>query len=62
MTGAIAEAFAASPQQGGGGVIDRLSQLDPVRFLTSPGLWIGLIAAAAFLSVAARLRRYREPI
>jgi ABC-2 type transport system permease protein len=31
-------------------------------FLSSPGLWFGLIAAAIFLAAAARLRRYREPI
>ena len=32
------------------------------RFLTSPGLWIGLSVAGAFLAGAVRLRRYREPI
>jgi ABC-2 type transport system permease protein len=31
------------------------------NFLSSPGLWFGLIAAAIFLAAAARLRRYREP-
>jgi ABC-2 type transport system permease protein len=31
-------------------------------FLGSPGLWIGLAIAAAFLAAAVRLRRYREPI
>jgi ABC-2 type transport system permease protein len=39
-----------------------LTQLDPGRFLSSPGLWIGLAVAAAFLAAAVRLRRYREPI
>jgi ABC-2 type transport system permease protein len=39
----------------------RLSQLDPVRFLSSPGLWIGLVFAAACLAAAVRLRRSREP-
>ena len=33
-----------------------------VNFLISPGLWIGLGIAAAFLAGAARLRRYRDPI
>jgi len=33
-----------------------------VSFLASPGLWLGLIAAAAFLFAAARLRRYRGPV
>jgi ABC-2 type transport system permease protein len=36
--------------------------LEPVRFLSSPGLWSGLLFAAAFLALAARLRRKREPI
>jgi ABC-2 type transport system permease protein len=42
--------------------ISRLSQLDLPGFLATPGLWIGLIAAAAFLAAAARLRRRGEPI
>jgi ABC-2 type transport system permease protein len=43
-------------------VVDRLTQLDPVKFLTSPGLWIGLGVAAALLAAAIRLRRNRDPI
>lgn len=43
-------------------LVDRLIQLDPVKFLTSPGLWIGLAIAAAFLVVAIRLRRDRGPL
>jgi len=39
-----------------------ISQITPGRFLATPGLWIGLIFAAAFLAAAVRLRRYREPI
>jgi ABC-2 type transport system permease protein len=39
-----------------------LALLTPGKFLSSPGLWIGLIVAAAFLAAAVRLRRYREPI
>ena len=30
--------------------IDSLSQLTPGQYLSSPGLWIGLLVAAAFLS------------
>jgi ABC-2 type transport system permease protein len=41
---------------------DPLTQLTPGNFLSTPGLWIGLAFAAAFLVAAARLRRYREPI
>jgi ABC-2 type transport system permease protein len=39
-----------------------LAQITPGRFLSSPGLWIGLGLAAVFLAAAVRLRRYREPI
>ena len=40
---------------------DPLSPLTPGRLLSSPGLWIGLALAAAFLAAAVRLRRRREP-
>ena len=43
-------------------VVDRLTQFDPLKFLSSPGLWIGLFFAAAFLIGAIRLRRYRGPL
>jgi ABC-2 type transport system permease protein len=36
--------------------------LAPGSFLGSPGLWAGLIVAAALLAATVRLRRYREPI
>jgi ABC-2 type transport system permease protein len=62
VTGAIEEAFAVQLEHGSVGIVDQLSQLDPARFLSTPGLWIGLALAAAFLAAAARLRRYREPI
>ena len=39
-----------------------LSQFTPGRFLASPGLWLGLLFAAAFLAGAVRLRRSREPM
>lgn len=42
--------------------IDPGTHFTPLRFLTSPGLWIGLALTAAFLAAAVRLRRYREPI
>lgn len=62
VAGAMAEAFEVTRQGGHAGDVDRLTQLDPVRFLASPGLWIGLMAAAAFIAAAVRMRRYREPI
>jgi ABC-2 type transport system permease protein len=39
-----------------------LAQLAPGRFLSSPGLWIGLVFAAIFLAAAVRMRRYRDPL
>ncbi|MGD0506757.1 MAG: ABC transporter permease [Terriglobales bacterium] len=39
-----------------------MTHITPGEFLSSPGLWIGLAIAAAFLAAAVRLRRYREPI
>jgi ABC-2 type transport system permease protein len=42
--------------------IDSLAQLTPGRYLSSPGLWIGLVVAVAFFAAAIRLRRYRGPL
>jgi ABC-2 type transport system permease protein len=39
-----------------------LPVIEPARFLTSPGLWSGLLVAVAILAMAVRLRRNREPI
>src|SRR5260370_26552918 len=61
LTGFAAEAFAFQPH-GNSVAIDSLAQLTPGRFLSTPGLWIGLAFAAAFLAAAVRLRRYRGPI
>jgi len=46
----------------GGGIQTDLTKLDPVGFLTDPGLWGGLVVAAAFLAGAIWLRRRREPV
>ena len=37
-------------------------RLTPGRYLSSPGLWLGLIFAAVFITAAIRLRRYRGPL
>src|SRR5256884_2664816 len=37
-------------------------QLTPVRYLSTPDLWIGLVFAAVFIAAAVRLRRYRGPL
>jgi ABC-2 type transport system permease protein len=42
--------------------IESLAQLTPGKYLSSPGLWIGLILTALFLAAAIRLRRYRGPL
>jgi ABC-2 type transport system permease protein len=42
--------------------LDPGMHVTPGIFLATPGLWLGLIAAAIFLAAAVRLRRYREPI
>jgi ABC-2 type transport system permease protein len=60
LLGALTAAFDVEP--GREGHVTRLSQLDPLGFLATPGLWLGLIAAAAFVAAAVRLRRNREPV
>jgi ABC-2 type transport system permease protein len=37
-------------------------QFTPGKYLSSPGLWIGLVFAVAFIVAAVRLRRYRGPL
>jgi len=59
FSGVFAEAFVMPPH--GDKVIDQLALLAPARFLSSPGLWSGLLIAAGFLAAAIWLRRYREP-
>ena len=56
--GAMERAFSGHQ----GGIIDQFSQLSPLRFLATPGLWAGLLFAAACLALAVRLRHNREPI
>ncbi len=58
LTGGFSEAF----KSGGQEPWDHTPQPDPIAFLSSPGLWSGLVVAAAFLAAAVWLRRRREPI
>jgi ABC-2 type transport system permease protein len=64
MYGFAAEAFNLTLP--GGTPVDGhfipVTQFTPLKFLSSPGLWLGLVFAAIFLAAAVRLRRYREPI
>ena len=53
------EAFPAKAT--GGNTMDPLAHADPGKFLSAPGLWIGLVFAAIFLAAAVHLRRHREP-
>ena len=41
--------------------MDAGTHITPLRFLSTPGLWLGLAVTAAFLAAAVRLRRYRGP-
>ncbi|MDQ2839535.1 MAG: ABC transporter permease [Acidobacteriota bacterium] len=54
LIGWFQEAFVVRP--------DPLASLNPLKFITTPGLWIGLVFAALCLAGAVRLRRYRGPI
>ncbi len=42
--------------------IHSLAQLTPGRYLSTPGLWLGLIVAGVFVGAAIRVRRYKGPI
>src|SRR5271166_1503679 len=46
----------------GSSPMDPMTHLTPGHFLSSAGLWIGLVLAAVFLAAAVRLRRYQGPI
>src|SRR5437870_2286974 len=56
LMGFAAEAFAFNMHS-----IDS-PQLTPTRYLSTPGLWLGLMFATVFVVAAVRLRRYRGPL
>jgi ABC-2 type transport system permease protein len=64
ITGSYQHAFVVVqyPKDAHVPIVDRLTQLDPLKFLSSPGLWIGFVIAAAFIIGAIQLRRYRGPL
>jgi ABC-2 type transport system permease protein len=39
-----------------------LTQIDPIGFLSNPGLWLGLVVAVAFLAAAVWRRRRGDPV
>jgi ABC-2 type transport system permease protein len=53
--------FTGGPEavSGASCLLDPMTELTPGRFLSSPGLWIGLVIAAGFFAAAVRLRRYQ---
>lgn len=57
VLGAMKEGFAVDPTKN----TIRISQLAPLKYLASPGLWAGLLFAALCVYAAVRLRRRREP-
>ncbi|MGC8532910.1 MAG: hypothetical protein ACP5M1_12815 [Acidiphilium sp.] len=57
LFGAFNAAFAPN-----GGMPIQLSQLTPLRFVRTPGLWIGLGFGLGFIAAAIRLRRYANPL
>jgi ABC-2 type transport system permease protein len=60
LAGGFAEAFVVRGH--GMDAVSGLPQIDPLRFFSSPGLWVGLATAAALLALAVRQRKYRDPI
>ncbi len=54
------EAFASKPR--GNLMVDPMNPTAPLKYLSSPGLWLGLAVAALFLAAAIRLRRHRAPL
>ncbi len=60
MKGFFYEGFAFHGR--GSEVVDPFVLLTPLKFVSAPGLWLGLLAAAGFLALAVWLRRRREPI
>jgi ABC-2 type transport system permease protein len=59
--GGFSEAFDVAMARGSTPSVG-LAQVDPVRFLSTPGLRAGLVVAAAFLGAAVWMRRNRDPI
>lgn len=54
--GAVETAFTMDPR------LEPLARLEVIRFLTTPALWLGLLAAAAFFAATVWLRRTRAPL
>jgi len=60
IAGGIDQAFTYIPVHNP--TVMPMPQLNPVGFVTSPQVWIGLLVAAGFITASVWLRRYREPV
>ncbi len=60
LVGGMSQAFAFNPQEKHPTV--DLHQLTPGNYLTTPGLWLGLVFAAAIIAGVVHLRRSRGPL
>ena len=49
----------ATPGPAGDFPVDAMTHLTPFKFLSEPGLWVGLLLSALFLAAAMKLRRER---
>jgi ABC-2 type transport system permease protein len=58
----IGDTSTAAMKSGDSFPTNPMTHITPATFLSSPGLWIGLLIAAAFLAAAVQLRRHRGPI
>lgn len=61
LTGAIHLAY-VFPPKGTRVAVDPFDHMTPGRFLSAPGLWLGLLFAAACVVITIRLRHRREPL
>jgi len=60
VAGAFGEAFTSTVATGARHA--DLPQMDPLKFMFTPGLWLGLLAAALLFAAVVWQRRYRSPI
>lgn len=60
LTGFVSQAFLKPPRDTH--VINPVGLMTPGTYFSSPGLWFGLLVAAAFIAAAVWLRRDREPL
>ncbi|HEY5049058.1 MAG TPA: hypothetical protein VII49_13670 [Rhizomicrobium sp.] len=63
LHGGVGEAFVSLPHHAKNAKMNfQWPVPDPAKFFSTPGLWFGLLAAAALLALAVWLRRRREPL